>query len=311
MSEEDSIIREVEEDLRRERYERLWKKYGPFVIGTVAVVLVSMLGWQQWQAYQERQRAKEAETFLAAIELLEDGKEAAAANAFGELAGKAGPGYRAVARMHEAEAYLEQGNPDRALNAFDALAKDGSVNPKLRALAALKGAFLLADSASPTELKKRLAAPLRPGSPWRFAAQEVVAYAHYRAGQFGEARNAYQTLVNEYDAPSYIRDRARNMLALIASEEAQGSGGEAEEGTIEIGDAPDSDAEASQSAGGGDEAADAQETEEGPVTDDTETDAGAATEDAADENAAENADDGVAENGAQADETGTTAEDGE
>lgn len=260
MSDEDNIIREVEDDLRRERYQRLWKKYGPFVIGTIVVVLVAILGWQQWQAYQGRQREKEAESFLAAVDLLEDDKAAAAASAFGELADKAGPGYRAVARMHEAQAYLDQGNPERALAAYDALASDGSVNPKLRTLAALKGALLLADSASPEELKKRLTAPLRPRSPWRFAAQEIIAYAYYRTHEFAEARKAYQTLVNEYDAPAHVRDRARKMLSLIASEEAQGLGtGSEAEGARKKGN----DKPASAKKGG--TAAPAQKAEEKPA----------------------------------------------
>jgi hypothetical protein len=221
VSDDDNIFREVEDDLRRERYERLWKKFGPFVIGTIAVVLVSMIGWQQWNAWQDRQRAKEAEAFLAAVGLLEDNKEAAAANAFAELAEKSGSGYRVVARLHQAQAHLEQGNPDQALAAFDAVAADSSANAKLRGLAALKGALLLADAASPEELKKRLTPALRPNSPWRYAAQEIVAYAHYRAGRIDEARNAYQGLINEFNAPSHIRDRARNMTGLIASEKAR------------------------------------------------------------------------------------------
>lgn len=246
---DDNIIREVEEDLRRERYERLWKKYGPFVIGTIVVVLVSMVGWQQFQAWQDRQRGREAEAFLAAADLLEDSKAAEAAKAFGELAADAGTGYRAMARLYEAEAHLEQGNPEDALAAFDALATDGSADPKLRALAALKGSLLLADSASPEELKKRLAPALRPNSPWRYAAQEIVAYAWYRSGNRDEARNAYQGLVNEYNAPAHIRDRARSMLSLIASEEAQGLGEEAS--GEDAGKAPDAgtDTQAAPSEG--------------------------------------------------------------
>lgn len=221
MSDEENIIREVEEDLRRERYERLWKQYGPFVIGTIVLVLVAMVGWQQWQAWQERQRAREAEAFIAAVELLEDDKTAEAAKAFAELAKKAGSGYATVARLQEAQARLDRGNPDAALAAYDAVAGDGAAAPALRGLAALKGALLLADSASPDDLKKRLTPALRPQSPWRYPAQEVVAYAHYRAGETDKARSAYEVLVNEYGAPTHIRDRARRMLALMDSEAAQ------------------------------------------------------------------------------------------
>ncbi|MFW6027302.1 MAG: tetratricopeptide repeat protein [bacterium] len=261
MSDEDNIIREVEEDLRRERYERLWKKFGPFVIGTVVLVLVSMLGWQQYQAWQDRERAREAGEFLAAADLLEQGKEAEAAKAFEELAAEAGGGYRALGHLYAGEAHLKQGNPEQALAEFEALASDGSADPKLRGVAALKAGLLLADSAPPEELKKQLTPALRPNSPWRYAAQEIMAYAHYRSGQTGKARNAYQALVNEYDAPAHIRERARSMVGLIASEKAQGVG---REPSPETEQAPaETDEEAPEPAGDSAAQAETEETQKG------------------------------------------------
>lgn len=212
------IFQEVEEDIRRERYEKLWKQYGSYVVGGVVLLLLGMLGWQQWQAYQGRLREKHAAMYYEAESLLVDGNDAAAAEAFAKLADAAGPGYRAVARLREAEALLQQGQPDKALAAYDALAADSSVNRIMRNLAALKGALLVADSMPPAALRKRLAGALRPDSPWRYAAQELVSYALYRAGELENARNEYQSLVNEFAAPSHIRARAREMVALIDSE---------------------------------------------------------------------------------------------
>jgi hypothetical protein len=212
------IFQEVEEDIRRERYEKLWKKYGPYVIGGVVALLLGMVGWQQWKAYQEREREKHAAAYFEAALLLEEGNDAAAAEAFAELAGSAGSGYRAVARLRQAEALLQQGQPEQALAVYDALAADSGVNRMMRDLAALKGALLVADSTTPAAMRERLKGALRPDSPWRHVAQELVAYSLYRTGDLEAARSEYQSLVNEFAAPSHIRARGREMVALIDSE---------------------------------------------------------------------------------------------
>ena len=38
----DNFIEEVDEELKRERYERLWQRYGRIVVGAVLVVVLRM-----------------------------------------------------------------------------------------------------------------------------------------------------------------------------------------------------------------------------------------------------------------------------
>ena len=45
------IFREVEEELRRDRAEELWKKYGRYVIALAALVILAVGGVQGWRAY--------------------------------------------------------------------------------------------------------------------------------------------------------------------------------------------------------------------------------------------------------------------
>ena len=60
------IIQEVEEDVRRERYEQLWKKYGNYVIAAAAVLVLAVGGWQAWTAYDNNQRQAVSEQYEAA-----------------------------------------------------------------------------------------------------------------------------------------------------------------------------------------------------------------------------------------------------
>ena len=40
------IFREIEEDLQRDRYKKLWEKYGNLVIAAAVVLVLGTAGWQ-------------------------------------------------------------------------------------------------------------------------------------------------------------------------------------------------------------------------------------------------------------------------
>src|ERR1700761_3678607 len=67
------IFSEVEEEVRRERFEQLWKQYGDYVIAGAALVVIAVAGWQIWDRYETNQRLKASETLIAAQAMSEAG----------------------------------------------------------------------------------------------------------------------------------------------------------------------------------------------------------------------------------------------
>src|SRR5262245_27658910 len=72
------IFQEVEEDVRRERYEQLWKKYGNYVIAAAAVLVLAVGGYQAWVAYDNSQRQQVSDKYQEAQGLAAAGKAAEA-----------------------------------------------------------------------------------------------------------------------------------------------------------------------------------------------------------------------------------------
>ena len=109
----DEFIREVDEAVRQDRWLKLWKHYGAYVIGAALAVVIGSAAGVGWRAWQESQRQDEAERYMAAIELLRAG----APGRGGRGACRAGraissSGYAVLARLQAAQALGEAG--DRA-----------------------------------------------------------------------------------------------------------------------------------------------------------------------------------------------------
>jgi len=221
------IFREVEEDVRRERLEKLWKAYGNYAILALVLVFVGIGGWQVWQRHELAERQKVADAFIAAQRIT---NPQAAASAFADLARTAPKGYAQVARLSQASAMLASGQRDGAIDLYKQLAKDDS--GLVGSVARLRAAWALAENASRSELAELLKPLDQPGNAWRPNAREVLAYADYRAMDTKSALKKYSELATDPETPQGLRSRAEAMTAFLKN------GGAVNYGTVPADAAP-------------------------------------------------------------------------
>ncbi len=215
----DEFIREVNEDLQRDRLAGLWRRYGAaVVVAAVALVLgtAASVGWQGWQ---ESRRAAEADRFAQAVEGIER-DPAAAAGRLASFAGEAHTGYRAVARLREAEARAAANDGPGAVAALEALAGNGEVDPLFRDLGAILAVGREIDGGDPAALKARLEPLAAPGQPFRFTARELLAMVALRSGDAEGARRMLAELRRESGLPEAQERRVGELLAALGGEPA-------------------------------------------------------------------------------------------
>ncbi|MFQ5984886.1 MAG: tetratricopeptide repeat protein [Alphaproteobacteria bacterium] len=216
------IFKEVAEDVRRERYIQLWRKYGKYVVGAVSAVVLVIVAIVGWREYQVRMSLARGERFMAAVKVLESGAPERAAEAFAALAEDTGAGYGALARLRQAEALAAAGHREGAVAVYDRLAADGSVDPAFRQLAALMAVIHLMDVAAPNELAERLQPLAADDSPWRFTARELLGVLALSRGDHEEARTVFTGILEDRAAPARTRVRAAEFLGILGESPAGG-----------------------------------------------------------------------------------------
>ncbi len=204
------IFREVEEDVRREKLEKLWKAYGNYVMAALVLLFAGIAGWQVWERHDAQERAKVSDAFIAAQRIT---NPQTAASTFADIARTAPRGYAELARLSEAGAMIASGQAGPAIDLYKQIAKDD--NGPIGAVARLRAAWATADTASRKDLAD-LVKPLdQPGSPWRQSAQEVLAYADYRAMDTKGALAKYTILAADPESPDSLRRRAQIMADFL------------------------------------------------------------------------------------------------
>ena len=216
------IFHEIEEEVRRERFEKLWKEYGDYVIAGAAFVVIAAAGWQLWRYYEHREVLRASNEYIAAQQVLESGQLPAAAEAFGKLAASAPGGYAQVSRLQEAGALQASGRTDDAVKLYIEVANSG--DEVLAGVARIRAAWAQADTASRSDLQSTLGATLDPSSAWSPMAREILAYSDFRSGNTKAAADAYKRLSTEKSLPESMHQRIAAMVTYLTAGGGQNFG---------------------------------------------------------------------------------------
>jgi hypothetical protein len=210
------IFREIDEELRQEQYEKLWRKYGKYGIAAAVVIVVLVAAFVGWRDYQRTQREAEGMKFNAAVTALEESKTEDAAALLKSLIEEGDDeGYGLLARFQEAGLLARTGDKAAAVSIYDSIARDDAIDQTYRNLALILLAYHSVGSSDSSALTARLEPLAQPGNPWRFSALEVLGYISQRAGDTEKAKEYFQRITDDVDAPSNLRARAAQLLDMI------------------------------------------------------------------------------------------------
>lgn len=215
----DIFEEEVDEELSKERWERLWKKWAPFVWGVLALA-IGGVGLREYLVTQDERRS-ESQTvqFEDAISKFQSGEYDEAALLLHALVDEDNE-MSPIAGQYLARTYLE-GKADQK-SAEEVLEKIGKPDGQpFEQLAMLKLAYMRSDSTSRNDLQSYLQPLIDGQSSFGVLALELVAAAAWKEGDFADAREMYSNLQFMVNAPPGVANRSYIALATIPDEQVE------------------------------------------------------------------------------------------
>lgn len=208
------FINEVEEELRKDDYNRLLKKYGP-AIGVVLFLIIAGAGFLEYREYAADKKAQAVSAvYKAADTKLDKGDQDAAVAAFTELGAEGPNGYGGLSLMRAAAIRHEQGDTGSAVKLFDQAAAKFDA-PRHKQLAQLKAAYLLADQGAYSDVIARLDSLVVADAPYEFLARELLGFSHAESGNEQAARQEFAYLTSIPGVPASVKQRAEQSMALM------------------------------------------------------------------------------------------------
>lgn len=215
MSNPESFIEEVTEEVRRDRLFAIFRKYG-WIAVLLVVLIVGGAAYTEWQKAANRTQAQAfGDAVLTAFEAA---TPQARRNA---LAAVPATGDRA-AMLNLLLASDPAEDRAGALAALEKVARDTTLPVSYRDLAVLRRVILAGADMTLAERRAALDPIAAPGRPFRPLALEQLAYLLVEAGDTTGAIAALQSLSQDQEAPSGLRQRATQMIVALGGDVAAG-----------------------------------------------------------------------------------------
>jgi hypothetical protein len=214
MSNTDSFIEEVTEEVRRDKLYAALRKYG--WIGAVAVLaIVGGAAYSEYSKAQVRGQAEAAGDAMLAALTLDESTDRAAALAKVELEN---PSANAVLSLMTAAEQSDAGETVAANATLQSVATSQDLPLIYRQIAAFKALALLASDLPADERRAGYEALAQPGNQLRLMAQEQLALIDIETGDVDAALVRFQGIIDDSETTSDLQQRALQVMIALGAE---------------------------------------------------------------------------------------------
>ena len=214
MSETDSFVEEVTEEIRRDRLYGFFRKYG-WLIALVLALIVGGAIFNEWRkARIETARQTAGDALIAAIS---SDDPAAQASALAEISGEGGT-TAVIADLGRAAALSEGGQTEEAIALYSEIAERSELNAYYSDLARLKALMLNPEAPDADQMLELLT---NPGRPYWLLALELRAQRHIEAGDIDAALADLMAILEAPLTTQALRQRAQQLTIVLGGEVPQ------------------------------------------------------------------------------------------
>lgn len=214
---DDSFIREVNEELRSDQMKGAVRRFGRYIIAIAVLIVLGTIGKVAYEYWDSNASSGAGDQFLAAMKLADENKTDEALAALDKLEKEGHGAYPVLARMRAATVQSQKGDNAGAIASFQTIAKDKSVPAAVQDAAKMRAGWLLIENGTYEQVSAAVEEMAVPGNAFRHSAREALGLAAYKAGNMAQARQWFQSIVDDVDSPRGVANRAHMMLDLITA----------------------------------------------------------------------------------------------
>jgi hypothetical protein len=214
---DDSFIREVNEELRSDQLKFVWRRFKTLILGLAALVVLATAAFSGYRYWSEHQAGDSGDKFLAALALADQNKTDDALAALAAIEKDGHGSYPLLARLRAATLQAKKGDAAGAIAAFSQIGKESGVPTVIQDAARLRAGFLLVENGTYDQVSTEVEVLAVPKNAFRHSAREVLGLAAYKAGDFAKARQWYQAIADDPETPRNVANRAQMMLDIITA----------------------------------------------------------------------------------------------
>lgn len=207
------LFLEVDEALKQERMEKLWKEYGSLIITLIIFVILATAAYAGYKNWNENVKTTQTTKLLEA-------KNSANPQALLNLAPDLRPDLATIARLRAAELLIQEEKLDEAKNLYGDIANNKKIDNRFKKLAQLAQLRLMEQDQAKEALDGLEALANDETNPWRHHARlEAALVQVHKFQNYKAAREHLAVLLSTNPIPPTLSQKANSLDLLYKMQE--------------------------------------------------------------------------------------------
>lgn len=213
MSDTDSFIEEVTEEVRRDRLFLLFKRYGWIAV----LIIVAIVGGAAYNEYSKStERASGQRLGDDMIAALAENEASDRVVALSKITADT-PGGAAMLQFMIAAGQSNSDQTESAISGLNEIATSGDLPEIYRQIATFKALMLQTETLPAADRRLQFEALAQPGAPLRLLAQEQLALIDISEGQIDPAIERLQAILQDAEVTSDLQQRVSQVIVALGA----------------------------------------------------------------------------------------------
>jgi len=205
MSEE--IISEIEDDLQKERIQKIWTVYGKYILTIIFCVIIVIGGWQLFSFWNEKKINDASNSYLEILRKSKTDLNLALIEI--DTISNLPKGYNYLIKFKKASLLIQNGDHSKAQSTWKELYSDTNLDQEYRDIALLLS--IMHNEEKPEQLEK-LDSIINSGNQFSIIAKEIKAGLLLENGEIKQSKKIYEDILSAKNINQRTQERVKNIL---------------------------------------------------------------------------------------------------
>ena len=210
MTDEQDLIKEVNEEVRQDNYKNIWNKYKKYIFILITLILVSVTSINIFKYNKEKKIEKQSELFYKAIKFIELNDYQNAQNILKDINHLQSNGFSDLSFLY----ILDLVNKKKI--SFDLENLKVSKNSLFYGLIKLqKFNYEINSNKENINNIDEIIEFTKPTSTWKYLAHELLASYYIKKKDFDNALQSLDAIINSNESSEFVKERAKTIFEML------------------------------------------------------------------------------------------------
>ena len=203
------ILRQVDEDLRKDRLLKIWNSYRIYIVASILITLISLSGYQYYLSSTQSKNEAIVEQYINSTNLMDTNTSI---QQLLELNEADNSFIKGLAQLKRAELYFVTENKEQAIELLQSISTDESLNLIIRDLALYKYLMIQLDNLDKDLYFEIIDSQNLNVSKFKYLFRELKALKYLIEGDRINSLEIFESIISDESSPIDLKTRSEKFI---------------------------------------------------------------------------------------------------